>query len=322
MLSWESTILSFSKSALTSTCKSGRLKLGSGADTVLSSVILCSKKWSNYLYFTNHRAEKCSTAVCQYSVVLHVVHNVTQRLPIQQLCWPGPTAGGGLKIGEKLFLASLKLNFRKFEFFLSMWLSNSGVRGFIKHWHCLHFQLNPKSHSPVFASWAQRPLQVDCGYCCHPSVSNLSPLPPPPSYRSNDDTWKAEGGFCGADSESTMTHWSTGSSLRSSSCSRDDRSGQDGEREVPQSQGESQPWAGDGQRSIHNVWMITFTSTSSSPVKGKDLQWISSIILFHFFRVHPDYQRWPSCFLHLSSQSSCAFALTPAPVLSSFLPLV
>ena len=42
---------------------------------------------------------------------------------------------------------------------------------------------------------------------------------------------------------------------------------------------------------------------------------------FTFSRVHPDYPRWTSCFLHLSSQSSCAFALTPAPVLSSFLPL-
>ena len=50
--------------------------------------------------------------MCQYSVVLHVVHNVTQRLPIQQLRWPGPTAGGGLKIGEKVFPTSLKAQFQ------------------------------------------------------------------------------------------------------------------------------------------------------------------------------------------------------------------
>ena len=232
-------------------------------------------------------------------------------------------AAGGLKIGEIVFPTSLKAQFQEIlSFSILSNYQNQVPEGLsnIDIVFILSRIPNPILLSLLLETSSHCRLTADI-VVIHP-FPILAPPPLPLLDRSNDDTWKAEGGFCGADSESTMTHWSTGSSLRSSSCSRDDRSGQDGEREVPQSQGESQPWAGDGQRSIHNVWMITFTSTSSSPVKGKDLQWISSIILFHFFRVHPDYQRWTSCFLHLSSQSSCAFALTPAHVLSSFLPLL
>ena len=149
----------------------------------------------------------------------------------------------------------------------------------------------------------------------------LAPPPLPLLDRSNDDTWKAEGGFCGADSESTMTHWSTGSSLRSSSFSRDDRSGQDEEVAATQPGWESalgRRWSKEHPQCMndHLLFHLFFTGQR----KGSSMN-----IINHFLSLFPSTSRlstWTSCFLHFSSQSSCAFALTPAPVLSSFLPLV
>ena len=83
---------------------------------------------------------------------------------------------------------------RNFIIIPSKWLSESGARGFVKHWHCFHSQPNPKSNSPVSASWDEQPLQVDCGYCCHPSVSNLSPLPPSPPPSWSVKRWHLKGG--------------------------------------------------------------------------------------------------------------------------------
>ena len=117
MLSWESTILSLSKSALTSTCKSGRLKLGSGADTVLSCVILCSN--SGPTIYTSPTIEQRNVAQqCASTVWLSMWCTMSHKgCQSNSSADPDRPLVGDLKLEKKFSQLHSKLSFGIFYFF-------------------------------------------------------------------------------------------------------------------------------------------------------------------------------------------------------------